>query len=73
MKELIDLILEYTDPDGEITAESRLRGDCGLSSFDMMCLTDAINDRYGIKLGFEDMRKCITVGDLAETVNGNTK
>lgn len=67
-EEIKEIILDYVEPDDEITAESRLKADCGLSSFDMMCLTDAINEKYGIKLSFENIRSCLRVGELCETV-----
>lgn len=71
MEKLIELILEYVEPDEEITAESSLRLDCGLSSFDMMSLMNELCDAEGIELNFEDVRKCSTVGDLYDLCEGS--
>ena len=38
MEKIIEKILEYVEVDGEITAESSLKLDCGLTSFDTTCL-----------------------------------
>lgn len=70
MEKLIDLILEYVEPDDEITAESSLRLDCGLSSFDIMCLTNALCDQNKIELTFEEVRKCSTVQELYDLCEG---
>ena len=64
MEKLIDLILEYVEPDEEITGNSNLRNDCGLTSFDMMCLIDELGKRENVTLAFEDVRGCVTVADL---------
>lgn len=70
MEELIDLILEYVEPDDEITADSDLRSDCGITSFDMMCLTQELCKRKNVKLGFDDVRACATVRDLFTLCGG---
>ena len=64
MEKLIEILLNYVDPDEPITAESSLRNDCGLSSFDSVCLMDEVSAVFGVRMGFEDLKACSTVNDL---------
>lgn len=66
MDKIIETILEFVEPDGEITADSTLRGDCGLSSFDTVCLVDALCREYGKSVDDINVRQCETVQDLAD-------
>ena len=65
MNELIEKILEYVEPDGEITAASRLKYDCGLTSFDMTCLVTDLCTEKGVDYKTIDAASLKTVGDLA--------
>ena len=64
MEKLIEILLNYVDPDEPITADSNLRNDCGLSSFDSVCVMDEVNTVFDIKMGFADFKTCSTVNDL---------
>ena len=66
MEKIIETILQFVEPDGEITANSTLRGDCGLSSFDTVCLVDALCREYGKNVDDINVRQCETVQDLAD-------
>lgn len=66
MDRIIDTILEFVEPDEEITAESTLKGDCGLSSFDTVCLLDALCSEFGKNVDEISVRECQTVQDLAD-------
>ena len=66
MDRIIETILEFVEPDGEITPESTLRGDCGLSSFDSVCLLDALCNEFGKNVDEISVRECQTVQDLAD-------
>lgn len=65
MEKLIELILNYVEPDEEITAETNLKGGLGLSSFDLVCLSEEIYAEFGVKLNAEVFRDCDTIGKLA--------
>ncbi len=65
METIIETILEFVEPDCEITAESSLRGDCGLSSFDSICLLDALCAKFNKEVNETVIRECHTVQDLA--------
>ncbi|MBE6716589.1 MAG: acyl carrier protein [Ruminococcaceae bacterium] len=62
---LKEIICEYveTDPD-EITAESSLRYDLGASSFDLMNIGTAIEEKFKITIKASDLTKIKNVGDL---------
>lgn len=60
-----DIICEYVevDPD-EIKEESSLRYDLGASSFDLMNIGSAIEEKFKVKLKATDLTKIKNVGDL---------
>lgn len=66
MEKIISKILEYVEPDCEITGSSLLKADCGLSSFDMLCLVESLCSEYNVDSEKINIRKCRTVADLAE-------
>ena len=68
MEKLIEILLNYVDPDEPITAESSLRNDCGLSSFDSVCVMDEVSAVFGVRMGFEDFKACSTVSDLWNSI-----
>ncbi len=65
MEQIIDKILEFVEPDGEITADSNLKNDCGLTSFDTVCLVDELCRDFGKSVDEVNVRKLRTVQDLA--------
>lgn len=73
METVIEKILEYVDPEGEITAESRLKQDCGLSSFDSACLIGELCAAFGVKQESLDLRAVRTVGDLTAALTGKAE
>ena len=66
MDRIIETILEFVEPEEEITAESTLKGDCGLTSFDTVCLLDALCSEFGKNVDDMKVRECQTVQDLAD-------
>ena len=66
MDRIIETILEFVEPEEEITAESTLKGDCGLTSFDTVCLLDALCSEFGKNVDDVKVRECQTVQDLAD-------
>lgn len=65
MDKIIEKIYDYVEVDGEITAESTLKADCGLTSFDTTCLVGDLCAEFGKDEKSIDMRNLKTVGDLA--------
>lgn len=66
MEKLIELILNYVEPDDEITADTDIKSGLGMSSFDLVCLSEEIFDEFGVKLNAEVFRDCDTIGKIAD-------
>lgn len=71
MQEIIEIlreiICEYVEIEPEeITAESNIRFDLGASSFDLMNIAVAIEERFKVKMSNATLPKIKTVGDIAE-------
>ena len=71
MDKIIDLLLNYVEPDDEITADTKIKSDLGMSSFDLACLANDIRDEMGVSLSAEDFRKYRTVGELAQYIENS--
>lgn len=61
-----EIICEYveTDPD-TITESSSLRYDIGASSFDLMNIATAVEEKYKISVSDKALPRIKTVGDIA--------
>lgn len=70
MEKLIEIILNYVEPDEEITADTSIKSGLGMSSFDLVCLAEEIHDEFGVKLNAEVFRDCDTIGKLADFIQG---
>ena len=64
MEKIIDIILNYVEPDEEITGDSRLKQDCGLTSFDTTCVVGELCELYGADPAALDLRSVKTVAEL---------
>lgn len=73
MEHIIERILEYVEPDCEITADSKLRQDCGLTSFDTVSLFGALCREYGVPDDLPEIRRAKTVGELYEALENAKK
>lgn len=70
MQEIIEIlkeiICEYVEIEPEeITAESNIRFDLGASSFDLMNIAVAIEEKFKVKMSNAALPKIKTVGDIA--------
>lgn len=70
MEKIIELLLNYVEPDDEITAETSIKEDLGMSSFDLVCFGDELFDEFGVRLTADNFRECETVGKLAAFIKG---
>lgn len=64
MNTVINIILNYVEPEEEITLDSDLRADCGLSSFDMICVLQELTAEFSKDVSEKSLKDCVTVGDL---------
>ncbi|MGN0546036.1 MAG: acyl carrier protein [Acutalibacteraceae bacterium] len=70
MKKVIEILLKYVEPDYEITAETRIKDDLGMSSFDLLCFGEELFDEFGVRITADNFRELDTVGKLADYVKG---
>lgn len=68
MDEIINVILNYVEPDEEITGDSLLKQDCGLTSFDTTCIVGELCDKYGVSDKDLKIRSIRTVRDLYDAL-----
>lgn len=62
-----EIICEYVEVEPEdIKAESSLRYDLGASSFDLMNIGGAIEEKFKVKITAGSLTKIKNVGDLVE-------
>lgn len=66
MNELIKIIENYVEYDGEITPELTFKNDLGLSSFDTVCMIEELKTVFQKKLEPSDFIRYKTVGEMAE-------
>ena len=63
------IVAEYLGVDKEVvTKESSFLNNLGADSFDVIELTMALEDKFGIKISDEDGEKLKTVGDVVDFV-----
>ncbi len=70
LEEIIEIIREYVETDDvEITEESTLRGDINATSFDLMNIAEAIENKYGVSIPNREIVTIKTVGDIIRVVD----
>ncbi|MBP3361598.1 MAG: acyl carrier protein [Clostridia bacterium] len=62
LEQIKNILSEYTSE--EITPESTLINDLGLSSFDIVSIVIAFEDEFDIEISDRDVRKLVTVNDI---------
>ncbi|MBR6329364.1 MAG: acyl carrier protein [Lachnospiraceae bacterium] len=66
MNKALELISEYADCDGEITADSQLIADLGINSLELMEIITDIEEKNNLVISNEELKNVVTVGDIAE-------
>ena len=71
---LKEIICEYVevDPD-DIKEDSSLRYDLGATSFDLMNIAGAVEERFELSVTDKSLKKIKTVGDIAELLAEKVK
>lgn len=67
LEKVIELFSSMSDAE-EITADSELIDDLGLSSLDLMFLISNLEDSFQIKVSEKAIRKMVTVEDVVEVI-----
>ena len=57
-----EILAKYTE--AEITEDSKLEADLGLSSLDMVSIVTDFEDAFGIEISDRDLRNFVSVGDI---------
>lgn len=71
LQELIDIICEYVEVEPEeITPDANLRTDIGATSFDLMNIAQAVEEKYGVSVPDSALPKIKTVGDIISMLPG---
>lgn len=73
MEERLYKILQVFAADAAYTPETRLMGDLGLSSLEIIQAIGMIEDEFDIEIPDADLRKLDTVGKLADYIEAKTK
>ena len=65
LQEIIEIICEYIEVGPEtVTAGSSLRNDLGATSFDLMNIAVALEEKYGVSVPDHILPRINTVGDI---------
>lgn len=73
LQRVIDLFATMADTEDEITADSELIDDLGISSMDVLFLISCLEEEFMIKVPEAMLRKMFTIGDVAEIITGLIK
>ena len=73
MEKIIEILLNYVEPDDEITEDTLIKSELGLSSFDLVCIANDIYEEFKVELSAEDFRQYETVGKLAAYIEKHSK
>ena len=65
---VIALFATMADTDEEITAESELIENLGISSMDVLFLISSLEEEFKIKVPEKILRKIVTIEDVVDTV-----
>lgn len=71
LEKIQELAAAYTTK--EITPNTILRSDLGLSSFDLVSLLSEVEETFDIKIKDEDIMSLNTVQDLIDYIENNSK
>lgn len=66
LERITEILSKYTKE--EITAESTLVNDLGLSSFDIVSIVTAFEDEFDIEISDRDIRKLVSVADIIDYI-----
>ena len=73
-EKFVELLVDELQIDrDEITMDAELSGDLGINSIELADLVMLCEDKFGIEINDDDIRKFATVGDVVnylETLNG---
>ena len=72
LKRVVELFSTMTEAE-EINEESELIEDLELSSMDVMFLISSLEEEFQVSVPEKEIRKMVTVGDVAQTIEALIK
>ncbi len=69
LERIAEILSKYTKE--EITVESTLVNDLGLSSFDIVSIVTAFEDEFDIEISDRDIRTLVSVADIMDYIENN--
>ena len=66
VKEVMDETLKYS---GDVTTDTKLKGDLIMDSLDGVELVMALEEKFGVEIPNEDMANLETVGDIVTYID----
>ena len=69
LERVINLLAAMTKSKDEVTADSELIDDLGISSMDILFLITSLEEEFKIKIPVNAIRKMNTIADVAEIVD----
>jgi acyl carrier protein len=70
VKEVIDETLKYS---GDVSTDTKLKGDLIMDSLDGVELVMALEEKFGVEIPNEDMANLETVGDIVTYIDKKTQ
>lgn len=67
LERVIELFSTMTEAD-EVTADSEIMEDLEISSMDILFLISSLEEEFKIKVPEKEVRKVVTVGDMADII-----
>lgn len=67
-EKIVNIFAMVADTDDEITAESELIEDLGISSIDILLMISSLEEEFAIKVSEKEIRKMFTINDVVDTV-----
>jgi acyl carrier protein len=72
MERLIKILSDYTESDVQITEDTDIMNDLGLSSFDIINLAGDVEDEFDIIIPDDDIPTLRTVGDVIAFIKNHS-
>ena len=67
-REILTVVRDSTETEMEITEDTHLIRQMGLSSVEIMMMVSDLEDAFGVEISASDLRHVQTVGDLCRVV-----
>lgn len=73
LEEIKKIMQNYSDDEIELTRETNLQTELGLSSFDYFAFVSDLQKKYDVKISNDSLMKFRTVGDIIDYIEDKKK